>query len=436
MCAVFAHAAPAPVTWCGTTSATDQPDVVGGSQVHVIYATPRDSADRFPQLASAIAADIAAIGTWWRGQDKTRAPRFDLAAVACTGAGSLDISDVKLPHEAAYYNRTTTPRLALVRTDLVAAGFADIAKKYLVYYDQSQPAAGGNCGAAYVDAHNGGANGYAGVFMAPNLRGCEAPGSYLEVVAAHELVNAFGALATGAPGPPHACPDDPLHPCDNAHDVLNPAPPASLASARLDVGHDDYYDHRGTWWDVRDSAWLWHLDVPQYAVEVAVGDGGESVADATEPGLSCAKGETCTWAWEAGSVLTLTPTPQHGYRFLHWIGCPDEQAESCTFTVDRNATVAAVFAPPLALKGFHLSFARNPLTLTATLHLSVGDQADLVGCRFAKQPVVAATLNGAVATCTWSVPTRFRGHRIRGVVELDAKGETLLTKPFHVRIPQ
>src|SRR5262245_20594739 len=110
-CAVFAQAAPAPVAWCGAApSATDVPDVVGGGQIHVIYATPRDGTDRLPKLASAIAADIGAIGSWWHGQDRTRTPRFDLGGFSCTGAGSLDISDVKLPHDAAYYNRTTTPR--------------------------------------------------------------------------------------------------------------------------------------------------------------------------------------------------------------------------------------------------------------------------------------------------------------------------------------
>src|SRR5213075_562369 len=105
---------------------------------------------------------------------------------------------------------------------------------------------------------------------------------------------------------------------------------------------------------------LWHLDEPRYTVQVAVGDGGESVADTTQPSVSCVPGATCTWTWTAGSVLALTATPQRGFRFLHWIGCKDEQSETCTFTLDRKVTVAAVFARPLALRGFHLAFARNP----------------------------------------------------------------------------
>ena len=196
--------------WCGgTPSATDAPDVVGGDQIHLIYATPSDGTDRFTQVASAIGADVAAIDAWWRKQDPTRAPRWDLVGVG----GCLDISDVKLPHDTAYYNQTTSPRLALLRDDLVAAGFADPAKKYLVYYEQQLPSTGTECGAAYVSAHDGAAKGYAGVFSAPNL---ERPAGardcgilQLSVVAAHELVNELGALD---PAAPHKCPTDPLQP--------------------------------------------------------------------------------------------------------------------------------------------------------------------------------------------------------------------------------
>jgi hypothetical protein len=50
--------------------------------------------------------------------------------------------------------------------------------------------------------------------------------------------------------------------------------------------------------------------------------------------------------------------------------------------------------------------------------------------------MVASTLRGRVATCTWSVPSRFRGHRLLGAVELDANGETLVAKAFRVRVPK
>jgi len=435
----FAPAASAvtPVTWCGgAPSANDRPDVVGGNQIHVVYAVPSDGADRFAQLASAIATDSGAIGEWWRKQDPTRAPRFDLSG-SCTGAGSLDISDVRLPHPTAYYNQAAVPRIQQLRDDLLAAGFDDAAKKYLVYYDQSQPALGTDCGAAYVNAQSGGAHGYAAVYIAPNLGGCGALGNggYLAVIAAHELINGLGALDPATPGPPHRCPSDPLHPCDSTLDVLAPKPSATtLARAVLDSGHDDYYAHSGSWWDVQDSAWLRHLDMPEYRVGVDVGTGGKFVFAANQPSVSCAQPSTCRWTWQAGSELRLLATAAPGYEVVGWTGCPDANGDVCTLTVDRSLAVGALFARPLRVTGFHLALARNPLRLTATVHLSAAPRAQ-AACSFARQPVASSSYRGGVATCTWVVPARFRGHRLTGSIELAAKGETLVAKRFHVRVP-
>jgi hypothetical protein len=434
------HAAVRPVSWCGdATSATDRPDVVGGNEIHVVYAVPRDSNDRFSQLASAIATDVGAINDWWRREDSTRAPRFDLAGFACSGTGSLDLSDVKLPHPTAYYNQASVPRIQQLRDDLLAAGFDDPAKKYLVYYDEAQPAAGSDCGAAYVNGQSGGAHGYAAVYIAPNLGGCGSVGvgGFFAVVAAHELLGELGALVPGTPGPPHRCPSDQLHPCDNSLDVLAPTPTApTLASAILDYGRDDYYAHAGSWWDVQDSSWLRHLDAREYRVHVTVGTGGRSVVDTSEPSVTCEQPSTCTWTWQAGSQLALSAEAAPGYRFVRWAGCPSAEIGVCTLTIEASVRIAAVFAPPLNVTGFHLALARDRSTLTATLHLSAAGRADAVDCSFAHRPVLASSLRGRVASCTWSVPARFRGHRLTGVVELAAKGETLAAKRFHVRVPK
>jgi hypothetical protein len=268
------------------------------------------------------------VGEWWRKQDPTRAPRFDLAGFSCTGAGSLDISDVRLPHPTAYYNQASVPRIQQLRDDLLAAGFDDATKKYLVYYDQVQPALGSDCGAAYVNAQSGGAHGYAAVYIAPNLGGCGTIGlgGFLAVIAAHELINALGALDPATPGPPHRCPGDALHPCDSSLDVLAPRPTATtLAGAVLDSGHDDYYAHSGSWWDVQDSAWLRHLDVPQYRVRVTVGSGGEFVFAKNQPSVSCTQPSTCKWTWQAGSELTLSATAAPGLPGLRVDGVPRRQ---------------------------------------------------------------------------------------------------------------
>jgi len=428
-----------PVTWCGgASSANDRPDVVGGNEIHVVYAVPSDGADRFAQVASAIATDVGAVGEWWRKQDPTRAPRFDLAGFSCTGAGSLDISDVRLPHPTAYYNQASVPRIQQLRDDLLGAGFDDGAKKYLVYYDQSQPAVGVDCGAAYVNAQSGGAHGYAAVYVAPNLGGCGSAGvgGFLAVIAAHELINALGALDAATPGPPHRCPGDTLHPCDSTLDVLAPRPTATtLAAAILDSGHDDYYAHAGSWWDVQDSAWLRHLDVPQYRVRVRVGTGGKFVFATNQPSVSCSAPSTCKWTWQAGSQLTLSATAAPGYRVAGWTGCAQANGDVCTVTVERSLGVGAVYARPLRVTRFHLAFSRERLRLTATVHLSAARRAEL-GCSFARQPVVASSRRGAVAACTWAVPARFRGHRLSGSVALSAGGETLVSKRFHVRVPR
>jgi hypothetical protein len=440
LAALFAPAAHAvtPVRWCGGEPSTnDRPDVVGGNQIHVVYAVPSDGADRFAQIASAIATDVGAIGEWWRKQDPTRAPRFDLAGFSCTGVGSLDVSDVRLPHPTAYYNQASAPRVQQLRDDLLAAGFDDATKKYLVYYDQAQPALGSDCGAAYVNAQSGGSHGYAAVYIAPNLAGCGSlgVGGYLAVIAAHELINGLGALDTATPGPPHRCPADPLHPCDSTLDVLAPRPAATtLAAAVLDVGHDDYYAHAGSWWDVQDSAWLRHLDMPQYSVRVRVGTGGKFVFASNQPSVSCTAPSTCRWTWQSGSELTLSATAAPGYQVVGWTGCPDPNGDLCTVTVDRALAVGAVFARPLHVTGFHLGLARNPLRLTARAHLSGTPHADVV-CSFARQPVASSSYRRGVATCTWLVPARFRGHRLTGSVALAANGETLVSKPFHVRVP-
>jgi hypothetical protein len=302
-----------------------------------------------------------------------------------------------------------------------------------------QPAAGTDCGAAFVNAQSGGAHGYAAVYIAPNLGGCGTAGAggFFAVVAAHELINELGALPPGTPGPPHRCPGDPLHPCDNTLDVLAPTPTATtLATAILDFGRDDYYAHAGTWWDVQDSSWLRHLDAREYRMRVTVGTGGRFVVDTSQPSMVCEQPSTCTWTWQAGSQLALSAEAAPGYRFLRWIGCPSAQTGVCTLTIEGGVRIAAVFAQPLNVTGFHLAFSRDRSALTATLRLSAAGRADSVGCSFARRPVLASSVRGRVATCTWSVPARFRGHRLTGVIDHRGKGEALASRRFHVRVPK
>jgi hypothetical protein len=136
--------------------------------------------------------------------------------------------------------------------------------------------------------------------------------------------------------------------------------------------------------------------------------------------------------------VNLSATAAAGYRFLRWTGCPTVNGPICTVSVQAALKVGAVFGHPLTAKSFHLSFVRRPLQLTASIRLNrkVGGLADSIGCSFAGQHVAATVLHGDRASCTWTLPSRFRGHRLQGTVELDSKGETVLTKSFHVVVPR
>jgi len=286
-----AGTAPTPVRWCGPggVSADRVPDSVAGAQIHVVYAFPSDGADRFVTVASLIATDLGAVDTWWRREDGIRTPRFDLFAFpGCDSRfGSLDITSLRLPQPGAFYS-PEQDRFQKIRNDVAGTGnLAHPFKKYLVYYDGPLAQPIQICGTSSVAPTSGGTNGYSVAYI-----GCDpflGQGRFGAVIAAHELIHSLGALARTTPGPPHPCPGDPGHPCDDARDILNPSGFSTvLEDHRLDAARDDYYDHPGTWWDVRDSLGLSRLDAAVHRLTVAVAGGagdrdGQPVNSRVEP---------------------------------------------------------------------------------------------------------------------------------------------------------
>ncbi len=79
----------------------------------------------------------------------------------------------------------------------------------------------------------------------------------------------------------------------------------SLFAYALDVERDDYYGHSGSWWDVQDSAWLSHLDAPQYPLSVAKTGAGSGSISSDLPGIACPP--VCSIGWDAGTVVKLVP---------------------------------------------------------------------------------------------------------------------------------
>ena len=260
-------AADSPSRWCGPGEATADLAAASGNayEVHVVYAYPADGTDRFATLSLGIARDIAALDTWWRAQDSSHAPRFDLAAFpGCdTAFGQLDVTVARLPRPAGYYASldAVLPRLA---ADLGQAptSLDDPDKKYLVLYDGVLQQPGGNaviCGLSPAVRSEGGGAGYAAVFLTSGCGDGLGAATNTAGTMAHELIHNLGAL--DASGPPHACPTSPSHPCDSTADVLSPTGEYGrvLTELQLDIGRDDYYGHSGTWWDIQDSVFLEHV---------------------------------------------------------------------------------------------------------------------------------------------------------------------------------
>ena len=266
-----------PLPWCGLgTSGIDRvPDATPGFAVHVAYVRPPGGPDRLAEWAPRIVGDVAAVDAWWRSQDPTRAPRFDLFPFACGGSfGQLDISNVLLPQPAGDIDSAfETIRFLLADT----RGFIQAEKAYLVYYDgpvDQEELEFPICGIG--DRAGGGLPGIAVVL----LDSCRAEeSSYRPIVAVHELMHVFGAVSGAAP---HHC--DRGHVCDVENDLLRSSlSGGELDSLVLDGGRDDYYGHAGSWPDVQDSLFLERLDSPDRAPPTL--PSGLSATDGGAPGL-------------------------------------------------------------------------------------------------------------------------------------------------------
>ena len=252
--AVPAHAS-VPMPWCGSASAVDRlPDVTPGYAVHVLYVRQPGSADRLAELAPRFVGDAAAIEAWWRGDDATRSPRFDLfAAPECASPfGALDITSIQLSRPIASIDGAFNE----LRTALSDLGFRQAEKAYLVYFDGPTGQSGAEriCGQGAAPTFS--RSGMAVVYL--DSCGNDVGDTLRPVVAVHELVHVLGAVSASAP---HQC--ERGHVCDFPQDLMRAfLSSADLESLALDPGRDDYYGHTGSWFDIQDSLFLERLDSP------------------------------------------------------------------------------------------------------------------------------------------------------------------------------
>jgi hypothetical protein len=393
-----AHGSTTPVRWCGAAqSAVDRkPNRVKGYQVHVIYVVPPGGPNLVAERMSQIATDIAGIDAWWRAQDPTRAPRWDLAAFpGCASTfGNLDITVLHTAISSIF----KSPNGGVFTTDY--------SKKYLVVYEGNPGAIGReHCGVSQTGHPQPGSGySYALVWIGPGCAEDVGDGDgFAAYLLAHELVHELHVPAAGAnPGPPHLCSSDNFHFCDSSTDLMAGMPvDPTLATAVLDDGRDDYYNHSGTWWDARDSAWLRNPATPTHTLTFATSGSGTATIQWLRPGDAFAppanapyeEGGTCpsdcTGAWEEGSLVFYKATAARGSHVLGSTGpcehitdqLPGGQLQPqgwCAVHVNADTTitvnVARIVAVTFVIRRIHGGYGYvkpagcdRPCTITADL---------------------------------------------------------------------
>lgn len=345
--AADAGAAPAasfvvPTQWCGTDAvALDRkPDTVAGKQLHVVYALAADGIDGFFTAAAAITTDLGSVDAWWRREDPSRAPRFDLMAAPGCGSelGRLDLTFARLPGPAGSY-LPYSGRFGRLSAGLQGSLF-DRGKKYLIYYD-GPVETGTACGEADPSAPEGGPT-FAFVYVQARGCGVLGRGEYKAQTAAHEFLHMLGAVPTAAP---HNC-GNAGHTCDNGLDIMHGfgRSATSIDETYLDLDHDDYYGHSGSWLDTQDSLFLRRLGVPQQQLTVTLaGPVGTSTVTSNTPGIECPL--ACAVAWDGGAHVTLAANPADNRRVVRWSGACTGTSSTCELTMDGSKATTVLFGP-------------------------------------------------------------------------------------------
>jgi hypothetical protein len=139
--------------------------------------------------------------------------------------------------------------------------------------------------------------------------------------------------------------------CDSQADVLSTGtvhPSSRLSDAVLDIGNDDYYGHGGAWWDIRDSAWLVHLETPPASLTVSVVNSAHGSVVVAPGGVVCK--DSCTRRFDAGVTAQLDAVPTGGARLIRWEGACTGLAEVCTPVIaGTDVRATAVFAPAVVV---------------------------------------------------------------------------------------
>ncbi len=321
-----AGSAAAGAAWCSEPARADRPPVVPGPNVHLVYAIPYDAADQLATIGPRLEEAARSVEEWWLREDAQRAPRFDRHDSSC--GLQLDVTTLRLDGTSRSYERYAD--IGVLIAGEAASGLPSEHAITMVFYD-------GPGGIPDVCGQGGGALDEPGIGIV-YLNACpEIPD---DLLLAHELLHALGALPEGAP---HGCPDDPGHPCDDPVDALWPTTTGTpLAGLRLDAARDDYYAHEGAWSDLRDSIYL--RRVGEQATKLALAVRGGGTVSSPIPGVDCST--PCTIDWDVRMDVPLRARPAAGRRFIRWEGACTGRAACVVSLRGARIDVSAVFAEP------------------------------------------------------------------------------------------
>ncbi len=220
-------------------STADRPDDVTGYQIHVMYVLPADGIDEELDTTGAIATSVASVQNWLSDQTGGQKFRMD------TFEGALDITFWRLAtNEENLASQGPFIREA-IQEELIANGFNDPYKIYIVYYGGKSidvcangawpPSLVGTVSAVYLK----------GTFTDPNIPPCgsnplasdeNSPG-YIDFAFLHEIMHTLGMV-------PECAPNHTLggHTSDDPRDLMY-AGDQPWQPSILDTGRDDYYGH-------------------------------------------------------------------------------------------------------------------------------------------------------------------------------------------------
>lgn len=226
------------------------------SNIHVLYAVPKDGDDRELDLNGRLDQAVTDFQTWMRDKAQGHEMWMD------TYRGELDITFLRLSMTESEIESSSRSTLSIVREDLHEIGFegsSHSGKAYLVYYDGGTPEG---------EAHGRGGGGNAivniDVFINASASGEDvawngepdfeiAP---IPTISLHEVFHALGAVDEDAP---NSTPGNRAHVIDKSGDLMCQMPPRdrwdevdvtclaedTYKNGFIDYNNDDYFDPSG-----------------------------------------------------------------------------------------------------------------------------------------------------------------------------------------------